>query len=521
VRLRPYQEAATANAIAELEKHDSTIVILPTGCGKTVVFSHIAKHFSGTGRVMVLAHREELIRQAADKLGRVCGIIPEIEMASEWADKPSMYRRESSPFIVSSIQTQISGRNGAGRMSRFSPDDFSLVIIDEAHHATADTYRRVIAHYRQNPKCKILGVTATPDRADETALGSVFKSVAYYYGIEDAVNDGWLTPIRQRVVVVEGLDFSAIKTTAGDLNQGELAEVMEFEENLHGIAHPAFELSRGRKMLVFAASVAHAERLAEIFNRHEAGCARAVSGKTITEERQATLRSFKYNELRILVNCGVFTEGFDEPSIQVVAMARPTKSRSLFTQMIGRGTRPLEGIVDGQDSADARLLAISLSAKPYVEVLDFAGDSGKHKLVSVADVLGGKYPPEVVAAAQKAAEAPGEARDISSLLEAAEKARLERAAEAEKKRQDEAAKRAAIRARANYHAAEVNPFDRTATPTWQPKWYHKKVRPSEKQMAMLQRLGHQGDAPSNMAAASALIDALMIEKGWKKKAVAS
>ena len=264
--LRPYQTDAVSKVHEAWKDHRSALIVLPTGTGKTIVFSHIA----GTvrGRVMVIAHREELIAQAAQKIQVITGDEADVEMGEFWASEGVFSR---SRVVVSSVQTQNAGMGGDGRMSRFDPSQFDLLIIDEAHHATAPTYRRLIDHYRQNPNLKVLGVTATPDRADEEALGQVFESVAFDYEIVDAIADGWLVPVRQRAVYVEGLDYSSVRTTAGDLNGADLARILEYEEALHGIAHPTMELVGTRKSLVFAASVAHAERLAEIFNRHRPG----------------------------------------------------------------------------------------------------------------------------------------------------------------------------------------------------------------------------------------------------------
>jgi len=178
VQLRPYQEAAVEGVYEAWQTSRATLIVQPTGTGKTIVCAHVIDRLP-EGRVMVLAHREELIFQAADKIQRVTGRAPDIEMAEMRADHGPLWDR--ARVVVSSIQTQCAGASGAPRMKRFDPADFGLVIVDEAHHATAPTYRRVVDHYRQNPDCRVLGVTATPDRHDEEALGQVFESVAYDY----------------------------------------------------------------------------------------------------------------------------------------------------------------------------------------------------------------------------------------------------------------------------------------------------------------------------------------------------
>jgi superfamily II DNA or RNA helicase len=319
--LRPYQSKALEGIHEQLEQNNSTLLVMATGVGKTVVFSRLAKEYMDLGRIMVLAHREELVSQALLRLRDITGCEADVEMADYRANSYGAFR---SRLVISTIQTQIAGP-GKGRMGKFDPDEFSLLIIDEAHHSAAKSYRRVIDYYRQNPNLKVLGVTATPDRADELALGRIFESVAYEYDIKEGVDDGWLVPIRQQSVFVEGLDYSTVRTTAGDLNGADLARVLEFEETLHGIAAPIVELTGDRRTLIFAASLAQAERLTEILNRHKPESARWVHGGTPKEARRALFPAYAAGEFQFLVNVGVATEGFDEPGIEVVAMARPTK----------------------------------------------------------------------------------------------------------------------------------------------------------------------------------------------------
>jgi len=478
VQLRPYQEAAVDGVFEAWQTSRSTLLVQPTGTGKTVVCAHVIDRLP-EGRVMVLAHREELIFQAADKIQRVTGRPPDIEMAEMRADHGPLWDR--ARVVVSSIQTQCAGRNGDTRMKRFDPADFGLVIVDEAHHATAPTYRRVVDHYQQNPDLRVLGVTATPDRHDEEALGQVFESVAYDYELADAVRDGWLVPIRQRAVFVEGLDYSSVRTTAGDLNGADLARILEYEETLHGIAYPTLELAAGRKTLVFAASVAHAERLCEIFNRHRDGSARYVTGTTPKEERREMLADYARGAFQILVNVGVATEGFDEPGIQVIAMARPTKSRALYAQMAGRGSRPLPGLVDGVESGDARRDRIAASPKPACEIIDFVGNSGRHHLVTTADILGGNCSDEVIQRAERSArDAGGAPVDMLDALAEAERQLAEERARA---------RRAALRPKARFTTQSVDPFDVFGLEPWRERGWDKGRQPSEKMVALLERQG--------------------------------
>lgn len=447
-------------------------------CGKTICLAEIIRR-AFPRRALVLAHREELIFQAVDKVSRVTGFRCDVEMAE--------YRAELSDLlggpqvVVSTIQTQTSGADGGGRMSRFDPSYFGLVVVDESHHSTAKSYRRCLDYYRQNPRLKILGVTATPDRADEEALGQVYETVAFDYEILDAINDGWLAPVEQQMVSVSDLDYSSCRTTAGDLNGADLAQVMEDEKALHGIAAPTLEMTQGKRSLVFASSVAHAERLAEIFNRHRDGCAAWLCGKTNKEDRRKILASFVARKIQYVVNVGVLTEGFDDPGVECIVMGRPTKSRALYAQMIGRAMRPLPGIVDGLDDAAIRRASIASSKKPSCLVIDFVGNAGRHKLVTTADILGGKNSDEAIAAAVKEAKESGQPIRMDEAIAAAE-AELERAKRA-------AAKRAQLTAKARWNATQVDPFDTFGiTPARERGWDTGRML-SDKQRTLLERQG--------------------------------
>jgi superfamily II DNA or RNA helicase len=482
MKLRDYQTKACEHVMEEWKTVDSTLVVLPTGTGKTVLAASIVKRLFPM-RALFLAHREELIFQAKDKIQRVTGLSVGIEMADYRVDENEVFSFKKHPVIVSSIQTQNSGGDGAGRMGKFNPEEFGVIILDESHHSVSKSWRRVIDYYRTNPNVKILGITATPDRADEEALGQVYESVAFDYEILDAIEDGWLVPIRQRMVEIEDLNFSNIHTTAGDLNGGELAEVMEYEKNLHGVASATLEIAGTRKTLVFASSVKHAERLSEIFNRHRENCSAWVCGKTDKDERRRLLADFADNKIQFMCNVGCLTEGFDDPSIELVVMGRPTKSRSLYAQMIGRGTRPLPGIVDYLDStADCRRQAIAGSGKQSIEIVDFCGNSGKHKLMTSADILGGKVSEEVVERAVKAAKDQKQAVDMTELIK-------EEARKLKDEKDRDAARRMKLMARAKFESKFINPFDVFNISPRKERGWDKGRELSEKQKGILEKQG--------------------------------
>lgn len=490
MQLRDYQAQAVDGIFEAWETNQAALAVLATGLGKTVIASHVVERMRRNGRVLFLAHREELVFQAREKIQAVCGVAPGIEMA-DYRAETSLWDRPA--VIVSTVQTQYSGNGGEGRMARFAPDQFSLLVVDEAHHYAADSYRRVIDYYRQNPALKVLGITATPDRADEAALGQIFDAVAFEYGIMEGIDGGWLVPIEQQSVTVEHLDLSATRTTAGDLNGADLAEAMEYERVLHEVASPSIDIAGNRKTLVFCASVNHAERLAEIFSRHRPGRAAVVTGTTPKEQRRQIFSDYAAGRIQYLCNVGVATEGFDDPGVEVVVMARPTKSRSLYTQMIGRATRPLPGVVAGSGDAAWRREAIACSHKPSALVIDLVGNSGKHKLISVADVLGGNYDDAAVSRAAKKAQDAGEAVDMRKALD---EAMAELHAEREEQKRRDAARRAGIKGKATYTRASIDPFDVfQITPRREMGWDVGKTI-TEKQAALLER---QGIDPSTLS----------------------
>jgi superfamily II DNA or RNA helicase len=504
-----------------------------------------------TGRVMAIAHRDELIRQAAEKFRNVTGEMPAIEKADERTDEHGFYRAE---VVVASIQTLCSGKPDKRRYRKFRPRDFSFLWIDEGHHGTADTYREAVDYFTDgNPKIKVLYVTATPDRADGTGLGEISQTVAFNRDMRDLIGLGYLVPIRSRCVHIEGLDFSAVRTMGDDLNQGDLENAYLLEKPLHGIAHATIEAACGLeygslakirdcpdvverlaamlagrqrlRTLVFAAGVKHAESLAEIFNRWIPGSARSVSGETDPDDRKKMFAAYDRGEFQFLTNCDVATEGFDSPGVVMVVIARATKSRAKFAQQVGRGTRPareVAGLLDGCPDDAARREMIQSSDKPAMIVLDFAGNAGKHKLATVADVLGGaNYDDAVLArAAELAREADGAEEDVSLFIEQAEEdVALERAAEqvraelaAKQLEEDEqqaaydVAKRAAVRATAAYSVTEVDAFDaHDVTPDRDAGL--RGGGPSDKQINLLSRFGFRRElvATWNKRQASAVI----------------
>lgn len=496
MKLRDYQLATVDAIFKEWEEATSTLCVLPTGTGKTQVFCEVIRRLLPK-RAMVLVHRFELADQAMKRIQSL-GIRCELEMAGYRAKTGNgtvFFDEGLAPVIVSTIQTQVSGDDELRRMHRFRPNDFSVLIVDEAHHATSDTWVKTIEYYRLNKNLKVLGVTATPDRADEEALGQVFETVAYDYEISDAIEDGWLVPIKQSIITIEGLDFSQVKVTAGDLNSGELAEIMEIEETAHGVVSASIDLIGTGRTIVFCVSVRQAEMYAEIFNRHRSNMADWVCGKTPKEERADKLTRFKSGEIQVMVNVGVLTEGFDAPETEFIVGARPTKSRSLYCQMVGRSTRPIPGIVDLYPTAEERRAAIAASPKPFCKVIDFTSNSGKHKLMTSADILGGNYKDEEIARAEKMALESEEPIEMAEALKQAradlieEKKQEEERQRQEDRRRMEMARKAGIKAKANYVISSLNPFDIFEIQPERERGWDSGKQLSEKQRAVLLKSG--------------------------------
>ena len=355
---RPYQVAAIEAARNQLRQYNSTVIVLPTGLGKTVVASKLIAEWE-QGNCLFLAHTRELIEQAADKLAIEIGYRPGIEMNIQSVENDTLW--QGGLAVVGSVQTMYGDR----RLKKYSKHPFGLIIIDECHHAIASTYSKVVNYFQAlNPNCKIIGITATPNRADGTALGLMFESVAYQMSINDAVNDGWLVPVVQEYVVVDSLSFDGIKSKKNefgesDFNATQLEELLVAEEMLHKMAVPTLEKVGDRPTLIFTASVRHAHELAAVLNRYKPNSAAAVDGTTPKDQRKDIVRDFSEGRIQFLANCSVFTEGFDTPNCSAIVMGRPTKSLSLYAQMLGRGLRPLPNTVDGVTDATDRKLAIS------------------------------------------------------------------------------------------------------------------------------------------------------------------
>ena len=349
--LRPYQQQARDRIHAEWENgHTRTLLVLPTGTGKTIVFASVAADQVRAGhRVLILAHRGELLEQAADKLQRSTGLVSAVEKAD--ATCLNTWFR----VVVGSVQTL----QRTARLERFPHDYFGTIIIDEAHHAITDGYRRILDYFGS---AKVLGVTATPDRGDMRNLGEVFDSLAFEYKLTDAIKEGYLCRIMAQTIPLK-LDISSVTMSGGDYAVGDLGTALD--PYLEQIAAEMAQRCKDRKTVVFLPLIKTSQKFRDLLNAHGFRAAEVNGQSTDRKEVLADFDAGKYN---VLCNSMLLTEGWDCPSVDCVVVLRPTKVRSLYSQMVGRGTRLSPG-------------------KSDLLLLDFLWMTDKHELCRPADLV--------------------------------------------------------------------------------------------------------------------------------------
>lgn len=349
--LRPYQQLARDRIHAEWDAgHTRTLLVLPTGTGKTIVFASVAADQVRAGdRVLILAHRGELLEQAADKLQRSTGLVSAVEKA-ESTCLDSWFR-----VVVGSVQTL----QRTARLERFPRDYFGTIIIDEAHHAITDGYRRILDYFSG---AKVLGVTATPDRGDMRNLGEVFDSLAFEYKLTDAIKEGYLCRIMAQTIPLQ-LDITSVTMSGGDYAVGDLGTALD--PYLEQIAAEMARRCKSRKTVVFLPLIKTSQKFRDLLNTYGFRAAE-VNGQS--DDRRQVLADFDAGKYNVLCNSMLLTEGWDCPSVDCVVVLRPTKVRSLYSQMVGRGTRLSPGKTD-------------------LLLLDFLWMTDKHELCRPADLV--------------------------------------------------------------------------------------------------------------------------------------
>ena len=447
---RPYQRNARIAVESALGDMDAVIVEMATGLGKTEIFTQLMSRWE-KGRCLVIAPQITLVAQAAHKIAQRTGVHPGIEQAHNWSDESTWSR---SPFVVASKDTLV-----RGRYKRIK--DVGLVVVDEAHLSITKSWANLLDHFMAQG-AKVLGVTATAKRHDRKSMANLYEGCVYQYGIVDGIRDGWLVNAQARCIRLQSLNLSEVgmsSTTMGrDFSQIDLSEQLEKYETIYEIAEIAARETRGLKTAIYCASVAEAqmvsERLSDSYGIKSAWIC-ADTNRCSPEQRHNALKSFTKDPDGVthLCNVGILTTGWDFPGLQCIIMARPTRSKMLYTQIFGRGTRPLEGTVDFAGStSESRCDAIANSSKPFFKMIDLVDVTLAHKIMTSPDVMGGTWGVDVVARAKENLAEKGEVVEIDEALRAAQKQlQLER----EQKEREE---RARIAARAEYRSQSVDPF---------------------------------------------------------------
>ena len=468
MQLRPYQEEARAKVQQEWkEGRKRTLLVLPTGCGKTIVFSKIIEDRVKMGeRVLVLAHRSELLEQASDKLMTATGLGTALEKA-ENTSIGSWFR-----VVVGSVQTMQREK----RLSQFPPNHFDTIVIDEAHHAISDGYQRVLEHFRE---ANVLGVTATPDRGDMRNLGSYFDSLAYEYPLVDAIKSGYLSKITAITIPLE-LDLSTVSQQAGDFKASEIGTALD--PYLDQIADEMVKQCKDRKTVVFLPLVKTSQKFRDILN--EKGF-RAAEVNGESKDRAEILEDFDKDKYNVLCNSMLLTEGWDCPTVDCVVVLRPTKVRALYSQMVGRGTRLAPG-------------------KENLLLLDFLWHTERHELCRPAHLIASS--PEV---AKKMTENMAEDTEVEfSLLDAEEQASKDVVAE----REEALAKQLAEQRHKKRKLVDPLQFEMSIQAEdladYVPSFGWEMAPPSEKQLKALEKFGIYTEEIGNAGKAGKLLDRL-------------
>jgi len=467
MELRYYQREARDAVLAEWAKgHRKTMACLPTGTGKTIIFSSILQERmkNPARRGLILAHRGELLTQAADKLQKATGLTAALEKA----ECSSLGAPER--VTVGSVQS-LAREN---RLARFPKSYFTDIILDECHHALSDSYQRVLGHF---DGASVLGVTATPDRGDRRALGEYFESLAYEYTLDQAIADGFLVPIRAQLIPLR-VDLTRVRVQNGDYAAGDLGDALD--PYLERIALEMKKYCAGRKTVVFLPLVATSRRFCEILN---ANGIRACEVNGDSPDREQILRDFDQNRYQVLCNAMLLTEGWDQPDVDCVVVLRPTKVRSLYQQMVGRGTRLSPG-------------------KKDLLLLDFLWMSEKHNLCTPASLM---CPDEELAKRVDAELKNGGARDLAEAKKAAERDAL-------KEREDSLARQLEQQRRKKGKLVDPLQFilsiEAEDLASYEPTFRREFQPPSEKQLNYLEKLGIERDSVDSMGMASMLISRL-------------
>lgn len=377
VPLRPYQGNVATAVLDRFAHYRAVLVVLATGLGKTRIGKSIVRTFHERNkRCLWLVDSDPLVEQA------VLALTEEPGGVTVDVDKAGRRAERWSTVVVASVPTLRNTR----RLERFEKDAFDLIILDEAHRSLGAGWVKIVEYFNT---AKILGLTATPDRSDGESLGKIFENTAAEMDIRVGIEEGWLVPVFQRFVQVDGLDYSNIRREAMRLREGDMNAALVNAEMIEKMGWSTTQEVRGRRTLVFTCSVDHAYAFAKYLCRI-GKTAEAIDGKTKPKRAKEILAAYARGDFQFACNCAKLTTGFDDPETSAVAFARPIISRLLYTQCAGRGTRSVipEKLNDlMHDPPEARRAAIAASSKPDCLLLDFLGNSGKLRLVHAAHAM--------------------------------------------------------------------------------------------------------------------------------------
>ena len=468
MELRPYQKEAEKAVFEQWENGTrKTLLVLPTGCGKTIVFAKITEECVRNGdRVLILAHRGELLEQAADKIAKATGLKCATEKAEE-SCLGSWFR-----ITVGSVQSLMRET----RLSRFSEDYFNTIIIDEAHHCISDSYQRVLNHF---PEAKVLGVTATPDRGDMKNLGQVFESLAYEYTLPKAIKEGYLSPIKAVTIPLQ-VDLTGVGVQSGDFKAGDLGTALD--PYLESIAEEMEKYCKDKKTVIFLPLVRTSQKFRDILNDHGFQAAE-VNGES--QDRAEILEDYAKGKYNVLCNSMLLTEGWDCPNVDCIVVLRPTKVRSLYCQMVGRGTRLAPG-------------------KDHLLLLDFLWHTERHELCHPAHLIC-----ESEEVAQKMTENLEKDAGCPIDIEEAEKTASE---DVVAQREEALAQKLAEMKRRKRKLVDPLQFEMSIQAEdlagYVPAFGWEMAPPSDKQKKTLEKLGIMPDEIDNAGKASKLLDRL-------------
>ena len=491
---RQYQiEAKESTFRSWAEGNKSVVGRLFTGGGKTCIFADVIQ--ASKKRALVLCHRRELIWQARDKIERVTGMKFQVEMGeykakNNFADDLFNPKNVGEAGVVASVQTLTAGGDGGGRMTKFMPTDFDLLIGDEFHHFTSPQFQRVLDYFKRNPNLKILGVTATPNRADEESLSQIADDVAFDKDMKYGISEGWLVPIETQAIYIESLNLLNMgKDVRGDLNQGRLAKRMEESKPLFAMAKSIIEIAGNKRGIGFSPSVEHARQMANIFNSYRGGCAASINGKTDKDERRKINSDFANGEIQWIWNCGTHTEGFDDAGVEVI-IPKPTKSESLLEQMVGRSTRPhdsIAGKLGDYSNAALRRGMINRSVKPSCLILEYYGN--RYDLATTFDLFAGNITEQAVKEAKEFARKSGGRMPVVKSLEEEEK----KSEEKKKRMMDEVTLNSKLKVEVKYTSKTFDPFNALGITAAKPRGWDVNKTASDKMRGVLRKMGLNPD----------------------------